>query len=438
MYDAAKQVDAHLRRAIYSRVAESKFVTRPFADRMRIFRVHRLWLMALLCPVIAVAQQPALDLKAALATAESNNLELRAARQQRALAIAGITTAGQLPNPTVSFTAARDTPHEGISLDLPLELGGKRAKRLAVAREEQRSVEIDLAVLARNIRRRAREAFFRALSAGAQTEESKAALGLVTRTRDLVEQRYEAGGIAQLEVIQADVELARATADHETTALAQRSADVLLAGLLNRRLDLPVATAGRLDEVPPAPLLDAVTAQALQSNADLLKSTQDLKTEERRLALAKAQRIPNLDLSAGADFNSPPEFNIGGKGGISITLPLFYRGQGEIALSNARLELLRLTLESQRTNASAQVAGAYFDYVAKLHQAEQYSQHIVPLTEKLALMAEDSYRSGKTNLLTLIDAQRRLNDVRKAYLDSLFAAQSAFAALEEVVGASLD
>ena len=405
---------------------------------MRIFRVHRLWLMALLCPVIAAAQQPALDLKAALATAESNNLELRAARQQRALAIAGITTAGQLPNPTVSFTAARDTPHEGISLDLPLELGGKRAKRLAVAREEQRSVEIDLSILERQIRRRAREAFFRALSAGAQTEESKVALGLVTRTRDLVEQRYEAGGIAQLEVIQADVELARATADHETTALAQRSADVLLAGLLNRRLDLPVATAGRLDEVPPAPLLDAVTAQALQSNADLLKSTQDLKTEERRLALAKAQRIPNLDLSAGADFNSPPEFNIGGKGGISITLPLFYRGQGEIALSNARLELLRLTLESQRTNASAQVAGAYFDYVAKLHQAEQYSQHIVPLTEKLALMAEDSYRSGKTNLLTLIDAQRRLNDVRKAYLDSLFAAQSAFAALEEVVGASLD
>jgi cobalt-zinc-cadmium efflux system outer membrane protein len=405
---------------------------------MRIFRVHRLWLMAVLCPVIAAAQQPALDLKAALATAESNNLELRAARQQRALAIAGITTAGQLPNPTASFTAARDTPHEGVSLDLPLELGGKRAKRIAIAREEQRSVEIDLAVLARNIRRRAREAFFRALSARALTDQSQAALGLVTHTRDLVEQRYEAGGIAQLEVIQADVELARATADYETTALAQRSADVLLAGLLNRRLDLPVATAGRLDEVPPAPLLDAVTAQALQSNPDLLKSTQDLKTEERRLALAKAQRIPNLDLSAGADFNSPPDFNVGGKGGISVTLPLFYRGQGEIALSNARLELLRLTLESQRTLASAEVAAAYFDYVAKLHQAEQYSQHIVPLTEKLALMAEDSYRSGKTNLLTLIDAQRRLNDVRKAYLDSLFAAQSAFAALEEVVGASLD
>lgn len=405
---------------------------------MKFLRVRRLWLMAVLCPVIAAGQQPALDLKTALAAAETNNLELRAARQQRALALAGITTAGQLPNPVVSFTAARDTPHEGVSLDVPIELGGKRAKRLALAREEQRSVEIDLAVLERQIRRRTREAFFRAVAARAQAEQSKVALDLVTRTRDLVQQRYDAGDVAQLEVIQSDVELARATADYETTAQAQRSADVLLAGLLNRRLDSPVAIAGRLDEVPPAPALDAVTAQALQSNADLMKSTQDLKTEERRLALAKAQRIPNLDLSAGADFNSPPEFNTGGKGGISVTLPLFYRGQGEIALSNARLELLRLTLESQRTNASAQVAAAYFDYVAKLHLAEQYAQHIVPQTVKLAQMAEDSYRSGKTNLLILIDAQRRLNDVRKGYLDSLFAAQSAFAALEEVVGASLD
>jgi outer membrane protein TolC len=53
-------------------------------------------------------------------------------------------------------------------------------------------------------------------------------------------------------------------------------------------------------------------------------------------------------------------------------------------------------------------------------------------------MAEYSYQLGKTNLLTLLDAQRRLNDIRKTYLDALFAAQSSFASLEEAVGASLD
>jgi outer membrane protein TolC len=63
---------------------------------------------------------------------------------------------------------------------------------------------------------------------------------------------------------------------------------------------------------------------------------------------------------------------------------------------------------------------------------------VLPQSVHLEQMSEDSYRSGKTNVLTLLDAQRRLNDVRKAYLDTLFAAQSSFAALEETVGAPLD
>src|ERR1051326_420873 len=159
---------------------------------MRFPQIRPIWWTVVLLPVIAAGQQPALDLKTALATAEGSNLELRAARQQRAIAIAGITTAAQLPNPTFSFTAARDTPHEGVSLDIPVELGGKRGKRLAVAREEQKSIEVDLSVLARQIRRRTREAFFHALATRAETDQSKAALDLVTRTRDLVQQRYDA------------------------------------------------------------------------------------------------------------------------------------------------------------------------------------------------------------------------------------------------------
>ncbi|HEU5452296.1 MAG TPA: TolC family protein [Terriglobales bacterium] len=373
-----------------------------------------------------------------LTTAQSSNLELRAARQQRALAIAGITTAGLLPNPTLSFAAAKDSPHEGITLDLPLELGGKRGKRLAVAREEQRSIEIDVSVLERQIRRRTRQAFYQAVAAQTDTAQAKVALDLATRTRDMVQARFQAGDVAQLDVIQAEVEVARANADYETAAQAQRSAEVLLAGLLNRSINAPLSLSGKLDDLPASPALDAVTTQAMQSNADLQKTAQDLRTEEKRLALAKSQRIPNLDLQPGLDFNSPPEFHEGGRGGVSVAIPLFNRGQGDIALSNARLSLLRLTLESQRLNASAQVAAAYFDFVAKLHQAEQYRQNILPQSERLLSMAEDSYRAGKTSLLTLIDAQRRLNDVRKAYLDSLLAAQNSFAALEEVVGAPLD
>jgi cobalt-zinc-cadmium efflux system outer membrane protein len=391
----------------------------------------------LLAPLVAPGQ-PTLDLRAVLSAADAANLELRVARQQRALALAGLTTARQLPNPTLGFTAARDTPHEGVSLDLPIELGGKRGKRIAIAQEEQRSTEIDIAVLGQQIRHRTREAFFRSLAARAQTLQAKAALDLSRRVHDLVQQRFEAGAVAQLEVLQAEVELARSTADYETTAELQRAADVTLAALLNRSISGTLPIDGRLDDVPQAASLETLTNEAMHTNADLQKSAQDLKTEERRLELAKTQKIPNLDLSVGADFNSPPDFQTGAKGGLAISIPLFYRGQGEVALSSARMELLRLTIASQQTSVSAQVASAYFDYVAKARQAQQYREPIVPQSARMEQMAEDSYQAGKSNVLTLLDAQRRLNEIQKAYLDALFAAQSSFATLEEAVGAPLD
>ena len=387
---------------------------------------------------LAGAQNAPLDLKTALQIAESSNLELRAARQQRAIALAGIKTAGQLMNPTVTASVSRDAPHEGVLLGQTLELGGKRSRRIAVAREEQKSTEIDIAVLERQIRQRTREGFYRVLWSREQSEQSKAALDLATRIRDVVNQRYQLGDVAQLEVIQAEVEMARSAAEYQTAQLEQRVADAQLAALLNRALETPLTLSGRLSDIPAQPAQQAIVDAALQSNAEMKKTTQELAIEQKRLELAKAQRIPNLDLQAGVDLNSPHDYQVGPRGQIGIQLPLFYRGQGEIAESNAKLEFLRLSLESTKTAATAEGLGAYFDYIAKSQEAEQYRANIVPQSVHLEEMSEESYRAGKSNLLTLIDAQRKLNETRKAYLDSLLAAQSAFATLEESVGTALD
>ena len=396
------------------------------------------FLIGLLLIGTAAAQDAAVDLHQALTAAEAGNLELRAARQQRAVALAGLRIAGQSPNPIVSFAAARDLPHESVLWDQPIEIGGQRGKRRALAQEEQKTTEIDITVLSRQIRHRTRDAFYRALLTRAQSEQSKTTLNLANRIVEVVRQRYEAGDVAQLELIQAEVESERSAADYEAALQTQKIADAQLAALLNRPLDRVLNLQGRLADLPTPETLPTLSEKAMGSNADILRTTQDLATEERRLALAKALRIPNVDLQAGVDLNSPPDFNVGPRGQIAVALPIFNRGQGEVAQSAAKLELLRLSLQAQRTNVSVQMIAAYYDYAARAGLNKQYEQHIVPQTVKLEEMAEDSYRSGKSNLLTLIDAQRRLNETRKTYLDSLFAVQSSFAVLEEVVGASLD
>src|SRR5690242_2865363 len=194
----------------------------------------------LVCSAMLCAEDSGLDLKTALHIAETNNLELQAARQQRAVALAGLKTAGQLMNPTVTASVSRDAPHEGVLLGQTLELGGKRGRRIAVAREEQKATEIDISILERQIRQRTREAFYQVLWSRAQTEQTKAALDLATRIRDVVNQRYQVGDVAQLEVIQAEVELARSSAEFQTAEQEQKVADAQLAALLNRPLETPL------------------------------------------------------------------------------------------------------------------------------------------------------------------------------------------------------
>jgi cobalt-zinc-cadmium efflux system outer membrane protein len=397
------------------------------------------WLVLVVFISAAVqSQSTPLDLRSVLAAAEADNLELRAARQQRAMALAGLQTARQFLNPSISFGAARDTPHESVLWDQIFELGGKRGKRIALAREEQAATELDISVRSRQIRQRTRQAFYAVIASREQTAQAKAALDLATRIRDIVQQRFDAGDVAQIEVIQADVELARTTADYETAAQTEKIADAQLAALLNLPVTEAANVQGRLSDLPKVESLQVANDAAMRSNTDLQRATEEVQLEQRRLELAKAQRVPNLDIQAGADLNSPHEFSVGPRGQIAVSVPLFYHGQGEVAQSTTRLEFLRLSLQALRTNAAADVAAAYFDYLAKAHQAEQYEQKIVPQSVKLQEMAEDSYRSGKSNLLTLIDAQRKLNETRKTYLDSLLAVQSSFATLEEVVGAPLD
>src|SRR5213076_450321 len=97
---------------------------------------------------------------AALAAAEAHNPTLAAARLGRAADLAGIDVARQRPNPEASFEAGRDTPHEVFSVGVPLEFGGKRARRVDVATATLARTTAEIAVRSLEVRRDVRLAYF--------------------------------------------------------------------------------------------------------------------------------------------------------------------------------------------------------------------------------------------------------------------------------------
>ncbi len=389
--------------------------------------------------VPVAAQQPGrLTLAAALDRAERQNLDLTAARAQRGVALAGVRIARQIPNPTANFTALRDTPHEGVFIDQPLEIGPKRKRRIELAQAEGGVTEADITAAERQVRRSVREAYYGLAFARGVTREREDVVKLAERLKEIAQARFDAGDIAQLELTQAELELSRARADAQVSQQLVQIALSQLNALLNEPPSTPWELATELETPPPSLTLDELVARASGSNAELARLAQESKVEERRGALFRAERIPNLGLQFGVDFNSPHDFNYGPRGQISMELPIFYHEQGEIAQSTASLHALEAETAAKRRAIAGRVESAYYDLSAREAQVSLYRQTLVPTTQHLVEMAEESYRAGKANILTVLGAQRDVRQVDREYLDTLLAMQAAFADLEETVGAPLD
>ncbi len=386
----------------------------------------------------ALAQQaPQLSLQQALTRAEQQNLDLAAARARRAFANAGVQVARQRPNPVFSFSASRDAPHEGVMLDQPLELGPKRSRRIDVARGEATLTDMEIAALSRSVRRAVREGFYQAEFAKAVSAQKAELQTLARRLRAIAQSRFEAGDVAQLEVIQADLEAARADAELQLARQEEGVAMSRLNALLNEpavtRWDLVTA----LDALP-APPGAQLGEIAVQSNPELQHKKQEASIERERLSLLRAERVPDLSVGIGADLNNPPDYQAGLRGQFSLNLPIFTRNQGELAQSLASQKFLELDLAATKRRIESEVDSAALEFGARSSQVKIFRDSLLPAAHRLAEMAEESYKAGKANILTVIDAQRNASQVEQEYLDSMVAAQSAFAALEETVGAPLD
>lgn len=389
-------------------------------------------------PAPPIAQR--LTLAAALDLAETQNLDLLAARAQRAVAQAGVRVAGERPNPTAFFGATRDTPHESLFFDQPLELGSKRGDRIQLARAQSDLAEADIAALDREIRHSVRDAFFALAFARGSTSQSSEALKLAQRLLDIARARLQAGDIPELEVTQANLEVARADANLQVSSQEEK---VALSDL-NALIDEPPATDWDLGDpfalLPPQLALDDMLARSGASNAEIARLNREAKVQQAQTSLFKAERIPNLGIEFGVDFNSPGPggYREGPRGQISMELPLFNRNQGEIAQSLAAQQALSTELAAARRSADAKVESSFLDLEARRVEVQLYHDKILPSSKQLEQLSEESYRAGKANILTVLGAQRDVQQAEREYLASLLAVQAAFAQLEEAVGAPLE
>ncbi len=367
-----------------------------------------------------------------------DNLQVAAVRRRRAVAEAAVLIAGERPNPAFITTYTRTEPRLNTAVSQLIELGGKRGRRIDVARNELRLTELDLDNALRTLRHDVRAAYFNIGLARNTVVLGQQAVDQAKELADIARTRFEAGDIAQFEVLQANLAFDRATNDLARLETAERIARATLNQLLNRAPDTPLDLRDSLFVKPVSISTADVIGRALAANVDLRTAEQQIATEQSRLKLARAQRVPDLTVQPGLEsfdsaFPGHPGFNMQ----VSVPLPIFNRGTAEIKRSSAMLEQLEAERDATRQRVSSDIGRAALNLESARKQVEFYESRLLPEAERVRELANEAYRIGQTSLLSVIDATRNAREVRQAYLQALTDYQTALADLEQAAGVKM-
>ena len=396
-------------------------------------------LLPLLLSAPAAAQPvPAdsLTLQAAMDRAMSANPTIAAARMRRAVNVAGVAVAGERLNPEGTVEIEKETPKQSFGFAMPLELGGKRAKRIALSEATVRAGEMELAVIIAQTRNDVRRAYYGLLVADTRLAVLRELRDLSRRARDTAQARFETGDAPRLELLQAGLTLAAAESDATAAEGAVTAARSRLNAVLGQPLDM-VQTLSTAIETSGPVVASAVLELARTGSTELAVIDRRIEEQRARLALAQALRVPDVVPSATLTHDAEPEFTYGWRAAVAVTLPMFTTHKAGVAVEQATLDQLAAEREATLRRIVGEVTAAAAGAEAQRLAFVRFRDLILPQAEEVEQLAQDSYQLGQTGIAALLQALQASRDVRLRSLDAVSAFQAAVADLERAIGAPL-
>jgi outer membrane protein, heavy metal efflux system len=324
----------------------------------------------------------------------------------------------------------------GVSQSFPApgSLGAKQAAR----HEEARVGEAMAAERARQVARDAEHAFADYVEAAAGHRIHAGHEDVARRILEVSRRRQAAGGTLT-EVTQAEVELARVQADVESDAARLEMAR----GRIN-------AVLGRAPAAPLGPPIEGDPMIPAWGQSEALAKARDLRPELRATAAERQASV--LKLRAAEREATWPSFSFGvsyfaptalmpfnGYGlNAGMSLPWLWGGatlrrdaqQQFLAAASSDAEGIEIAVEADVVTASSTV-----EVAAVRLQIER--ERVLPATKRAFDLAWGGYESGRTDLLTLLMAQRSVVDAEHDIVMSRAALDHALADLDAAVGVAV-
>ena len=184
---------------------------------------------------------------------------------------------------------------------------------------------------------------------------------------------------------------------------------------------------------------DKLVAKALENRSDFKANQQELIAAEKQMTVAKSEALPYLsgDASASADkdIRDGNRAQYGASAGLTLTVPLFtgFSNSYKIGQAKYQYEQAKETLEQSKNKIENEVWAAVQDYQTSL-ESFKISKSLLASAKENEKVAFASYKVGKVNILTLLDAESSLASARVENSTTFYNFLTAKAKLQRVLG----
>ncbi|SEE02125.1 outer membrane protein, cobalt-zinc-cadmium efflux system [Pseudomonas mohnii] len=411
-----------------------KFIAHPITHKTML-RAGLISILALFTSPLFAATAQMLTMDQALETAFANNPDLAAAQWETGIAQGVRQQAGLIPNPEVSWEAEdtrRNSRTTTVMINQPIELGGKRGARIEVASRAQDAAGIELERKRNVLRADVIQAFYSSSTAQQRLLLSRQSLELAERGLRVAQGRIKSGKSSPVEGTRAEVQLSEVRLELRRAERDEASAYQRLAQVMGAPLPafVSVGDPGRsMPTVPDSSLL----LNRIGETAELRLAKLQIDQREASLGLEKAQRIPDLTVSIGSQYDERERERVNVVG-LSMPIPLFNRNQGNVLAAARRTDQARDLRNASELRLRTEIQTTLDQWMTANTEVASFNQTILPAAQSAVDTATRGFEMGKFNFLDVLDAQRTLISARTQYIQAIAEATDAWVRIERIFG----
>ncbi len=346
----------------------------------------------------------------AVAVALWNNAQFQADLAALGFARADLIEADMLANPVFSILFPIGPKLLEAKLNLPIDVLWQRPHRIAAAKLDAQSLSENLIEHGLALIRDVQTTYADLWLAQERVRLAQQDAQLRVQMADLAQRRLRAGDISELAASAAYVDSLQATDvtkrfSEQAIILTQRLNTLL--GLISDDTTFDIIP---LDITSRSPVsIDELLKTAFAARPDLRAAELTIEAAGKRLGWEQS-KIYNLIAIIDAKDKGEDFLTVGP--GFAVEVPVFNQNNGNIARAEAELEQAARQYQAVRQKIALQVQEAHTQYVSAYGQLELWRSDIVPSLDKAVERAQKSFAAGEVSYLLVLEAMRKLLEVR--------------------------